>query len=83
MTEKVTQAVDPTEKDDDRETTLEEAFARLDELLNRMSDKNVSLDDSFAAYEEGVRLLKYCNDHLDRVEKRVLKLNEEGALDEF
>lgn len=75
--------IDATEGEGGGELTLEEAFSRMDELLNQMSDKDVSLDDSFAAYAEGVRLLKYCNSRLDRVEKQMMKLNEEGALDEF
>ncbi len=70
-------------KEDGKELTLEEAFSRLDELLNQMSDKEVSLDESFKAYEKGTRLLKYCNDYLDRVEKQMMKLSEEGTLDEF
>ena len=70
-------------KDMEQELTLEEAFAQIDELLIQLSDKEVSLDDSFAAYAKGTRLLKYCNDHLDRVEKKMMVLNEEGGLDEF
>ena len=63
--------------------TLEEAFAELDRLLVQLSDRDVSLDESFLAYEKGTRLLKYCNDHLDQVEKQMMILNEEGGLDEF
>ena len=66
-----------------QDLTLEEAFAQLDELLLRLGDKDVSLDDSFAAYAKGTQLLKYCNDHLDQVEKKMMMLNEEGGLDEF
>lgn len=31
----------------------------------------------------GTKLLKYCSDKLDKVEKKMLVMNEEGGLDEF
>lgn len=65
------------------ELTLEKAFTRLDELLEQLGNREVSLDESFQAYAEGTRLLKYCNDHLDQVEKRMQVLDEEGGLDEL
>ena len=45
--------------------------------------KDVSLDDSFALYTEGTKLLKFCNEQLDTVEKKMLVLSEEGELYEF
>ncbi len=66
-----------------KEKTLEEAFAQLDEMLARLADKDVSLEESFQVYTEGTKLLKYCSDKLDKVEKKMLVMNEEGGLDEF
>lgn len=83
MAEKVKDTENILAGEDGQALSLEEAFARLDGLLERMSDKDVSLEASFQAYEKGTRLLKYCNDCLDRVEKQMMKLNEEGGLDEF
>lgn len=65
------------------EQTLEELFEKLDEIVAGLEDSSVSLEDSFKTYEEGVTLLKLCNDKIDCVEKQVLVLNEEGGLDEF
>ena len=31
----------------------------------------------------GTKLLKYCSGKLDKVEKKMLVMNEEGGLDEF
>ena len=66
-----------------KEKTLEEAFAELDEMLVKLADREVSLEESFEIYAEGTKLLKYCIDNLDRVEKKMLVMNEEGGLDEF
>lgn len=63
--------------------TLEKAFERLEEIIEKMNDREASLDDSFALYAEGTKLLKYCNEQLDTVEKKMLVLDEEGELHEF
>ncbi|HJA30100.1 MAG: exodeoxyribonuclease VII small subunit [Clostridiales bacterium] len=68
---------------EEKELTLEEAFARLEEITRRLEDEKISLEDSFAQYQKGMQLLKYCNDSIDKVEKKVLVLNGEGKLDEF
>lgn len=65
------------------ELTLEEAFARLEEVTRMLEDEDISLEQSFAVYQKGVELLKYCNESIDKVEKKVLVLNGEGKLDEF
>ena len=63
--------------------TLEEAFEELETIISKMNDREVSLDDSFSLYAEGTKLLKYCNEQLDMVEKKMLVLSEEGDLHEF
>ena len=73
------------EKDqrEQKEQTLEEAFVRLDQMLEKLSDRDTALEDSFQVYAEGTKLLKYCNEKLDKVEKKMLMLSEEGELNEF
>ena len=63
--------------------TLEKAFEELEVIIEKMNDRAVSLDDSFALYTDGTKLLKYCNEQLDAVEKKMLVLSEEGELHEF
>lgn len=63
--------------------TLEDAFDELEEIIEKMNDREVSLDESFSLYTEGTKLLKYCNEQLDAVEKKMLILSEEGELHEF
>lgn len=66
-----------------KELSLEENFARLEELIERLESDDIPLEEAFHAYNEGMTVLKRCNDQIDRVEKQVLKLNEEGKLEEF
>ncbi len=63
--------------------TLEENFERLEETIGRLEDEELSLEEAFAAYSEGMALLKTCNEQIDRVEKKVLKLAEDGELEEL
>ena len=68
---------------ENREETLEELFGRLDRIIAKLEDRDTTLEDSFAAYEQGVRYLKACNDKIDKIEKKMLVINESGGLDEF
>ena len=63
--------------------SLEEAFSKLDLLITELEKPEQSLEESFKAFEEGMKLVKYCNDSIDKVEKKVLILGQEGELDEF
>ena len=65
------------------EKTLEEAFSELDVLADKLEDRETSLEDSFRIYKQGMGLLKFCNDKLDTVEKKMLQMNEDGSLGEF
>lgn len=70
-------------KEKEENLSLEENFARLEETIEKLENEDITLEEAFAAYSEGMHLLKQCNDQIDRVEKQVLKLNEEGMPEEF
>ncbi len=68
---------------EEKELSLEENFAGLDEIIGLLESDDLSLEEAFQAYSRGMDLLKRCNDQLDRVEKQVLKLGDGGQLEEF
>ena len=68
---------------EDRELSLEENFSRLEDLVVFLENEDISLEDAFKAYSQGMELIKQCNDQIDRVEKQVLKLGGDGQLEEF
>lgn len=72
-----------TEKKILKTMSLEETFERLEQTIEQLADEDISLEDAFAAYSEGMKLLKSCNDQIDKVEKKVLKLAEDGGLEEL
>ena len=63
--------------------SLEEIFAELDLLAEKLEDRDTSLEDSFRLYRQGMELLKLCSGKLDTVEKKMLQLNEDGTFGEF
>lgn len=63
--------------------SLEEALEKLDEAVARLQTEDISLEESFAVYKEGMDYVKFCSETIDRVEKKVLMLNQEGGLDEL
>lgn len=74
---------DADDRKNEESLTLEEHFARLEETIGRLEEEDISLEDAFAAYSEGMKLLKNCSEQIDRVEKKVLKLAEDGGLEEL
>jgi exodeoxyribonuclease VII small subunit len=62
---------------------IEEAFAMLDRILAKMDEEGVTLEESFKCYEQGMKLIKYCNETIDTVEKKVRVLSAGGEQDEF
>ena len=54
--------------------TFESASARLEEIVKILERGNSSLDESLKLYEEGVLLVRFCNDSLDNAEKRIKML---------
>lgn len=63
--------------------TIEETFKRLDEIIENLEKDDISLEDSFKLYTEGMELAGYCNSQIDKVEKKVMAMNEEGGLSEL
>lgn len=70
-------------KQEDEELSLEQNFARMEEILEQLSGNDIPLEKAFSLYSEGMQVLKNCNGQIDRVEKKVMKLNEEGELEEL
>lgn len=66
------------EQPEQKAQTLEEAFDELDALMERMEKGDISLEESFSLYQRGMQLVKQCNDSIERVEKELIALEEEG-----
>lgn len=61
---------------------FEEALEELEKVVEQLESGDLSLEGSLAAFEEGVRLVKYCNQKLTEVERKIelLVKDKEGKL---
>lgn len=66
-----------------QETTIEESLKELDDIVEKLESREISLEESFTMYQKGMELLKQCSGKIDKVEKKMLKINEDGDLSEF
>ncbi|MBO4905363.1 MAG: exodeoxyribonuclease VII small subunit [Lachnospiraceae bacterium] len=57
--------------------TLEETFAKIDEVMEKLSDDSLPLEESFTVYKEGMELLGNCQKTIDEIEKKVEELNND------
>ncbi len=55
--------------------SIEESFSALDDLIDRLESGQGSLEEAFACYEEGMKLVKSCNAKIEKIEKQVLVLS--------
>ena len=65
-----------------QEVPIEESLKELDGIVEKLESRDISLEESFAMYQKGMELLKQCSSKIDRVEKKMLKINEDGELSE-
>ena len=66
-----------------KKENLEEMFKDLEELIGKMENEEITLEQTFDLYNNGMELLKKCNLSIDEVEKKVLVLDENVETDEF
>jgi len=69
----------PAPAGDDDGATFEEALERLETIVEELEAGSLSLDQSLARYEEGMKLSRRLTRTLDQAEKRIERLVEEGG----
>lgn len=69
-----------TQSDATNPPSFEMAFARLEEILEKMNTGNLSLEDSLRNYEEADKLIQFCQKQLSQAETKIEMLvkNREG-----
>lgn len=80
------EAEEKRQKDEKRQQeakpSIAENFESLERIIARLESGEVSLEDSFKYYEQGMKLVKSCKEQIDRVEKKIRVLAEEDESDE-
>lgn len=62
--------------------SFESALEDLEQLVEQLESGDLPLEDSLAAFEKGVNLVKFCNQKLTEVEKKIelLVKDKDGKL---
>lgn len=60
-----------------KKMSLEECFEGLDDIMVDLQSGELSLEDSFKKYEEGMKLIKKCTETIDKVEKKLIVVENE------
>ena len=67
----------------EKKENLEEMFDRLDQVIGTLEGEDVSLEEAFGLYDQGMKLIRRCNQTINEVEKKILGLDENGEKHEF
>ena len=65
------------------EVPFEAALEELESLVEKMETGELSLEDSLAAFERGVKLTRHCQSSLKAAELKVKVLTESGDLEDL
>lgn len=57
---------------------FEEAMERLEKITEELEEGNLSLDGALARFEEGMKLIGFCEKRLNEAEKKIQVLIKEG-----
>ena len=63
--------------------TLEEKLAKLDAMTEQLRKEDITLEESFSLYKDGMELIKQCNADIDREEKQEQILNADGQVTDW
>ena len=66
---------------DDKEMTIEEAFAALEDILNDLDSDQNGLEETFAKYQKGLEYVKLLKSRIDGIEKKLAILEKENGDD--
>ena len=55
--------------------SLEDTFDKLEDILGQMESGELTMNESFKKYKEGIELVKKCSLMIDKVEKEMIIIN--------
>ena len=67
-----------------KDMSFEQALARLETIVRMLESGGAALDESLTVFEEGISLVKMCNEKLEAAEQKIkiLTKGEDGELTE-
>ncbi|MCF6408394.1 exodeoxyribonuclease VII small subunit [Pseudalkalibacillus salsuginis] len=62
-----------------KDQSFEEAMVKLEEIVGKLEEGDVPLEESIRLFQEGMKLSKLCHDKLQDVEKQMDELLKENG----
>ncbi|MEE0938875.1 exodeoxyribonuclease VII small subunit [Methanobrevibacter sp.] len=59
--------------------TFEESLEKLEEIVNKLENGDVPLDDAIEEFKKAMDLVKICNDKLNTAEESIAKIVQENG----
>ena len=69
--------------DEIEKLSFEDCFKKLEEVVEKLEDKNSNLEDSISYYDLGVRLKNHCNKKIKNAELKIQKLSDRNDLKDY
>lgn len=68
----------------EKKLSFEEAMEQLEQIVDRLEEGDVPLEEAIAIYKEGMELSKLCHDKLKNVEEQLAQIiTEDGRKEGF
>jgi exodeoxyribonuclease VII small subunit len=65
-----------TENNDTKDLTFEQAIKKLTDIVGKIENGSISLEQSIAQYEQGMELIKRCREILQKAEKKIEEISK-------
>ena len=67
---------------DEEDLSFENAISDLEEIIEKLEDKEIALDEALEEYEQGVKLSKFCANKLKQAEEKIeIIRDQEGTIE--
>ncbi|MCX5632408.1 MAG: exodeoxyribonuclease VII small subunit [Phycisphaerae bacterium] len=65
------------ENNDISKLSFEQAIKKLTDIVGKIEDGQISLEQSLTQYEQGMELIKHCRGILQKAEKKIEEISKE------
>ncbi|KQC13913.1 MAG: hypothetical protein APR63_06950 [Desulfuromonas sp. SDB] len=67
----------------EKQLNFEEVMDQLNQIVEKLEDPDLKLDQTIKFYEQGMKLLRIAEKFLTEAEVKINKITEEGQLEKF
>ena len=68
---------------EDKNISFEQALNMLQDAVNKLENGEISVDDAFKMFEQGIKYAKICEEKLTSIEEKVAKIMKDGKEEDF